>query len=112
MAGKRKGRAPPGKAAKDARSRCKPEGAENGCLRTPRNSFDPCRGKPHYVVEKILSKRLNKGTPEYEVQWKGLPVDISNTWEPAKHLEAEDGQNALKSFEDNELLLLQQVSLF
>ena len=108
--GYKNGRA--GKAAKVAKNapKLKPEGEKDGCMRTPKNSFDMYKGRPSYSVTALVLKRLHRGVPEYNVQWVGIPSD-GNTWEPVEHLQGPDGKNAIKCFEEAQRLLLIQVRL-
>jgi len=50
-----------------------------------------------YEVEKIVDKRMKKGSPEYYVKWKNWP-DADNTWEPIANLES--SQDLIEDFEN------------
>lgn len=38
-----------------------------------------------YSAEEIVSQRLKKGKPEYQIKWLGFP-DSQNTWEDAENI--------------------------
>lgn len=105
-------KARPRKPAKESKKfpKLKPDGEEDGCKRTPLGNYDPYKGRRSYKVLEVKHKRLQKGSPEYNVQWLGIPA-AGNTWEPKEHLAAQDGQDAIKCFEERERLLLEQVIL-
>lgn len=53
---------------------------------TKRNSSND--DDDNYIVETILSKRMNRGTIEYYLRWKGY-TDADNTWEPIDNLDCD-----------------------
>ena len=106
------GKARPGRAAKNkpTQGKLKPQGAKDGCKRTPQNAYDAYKGKESYTAEKATLKRLYKGKPEYYIKWVDIPTS-GNTWEPQENLAAKDGEDAIKFYEEGQRLLLEQVCL-
>ncbi|KAH6618156.1 hypothetical protein B0J18DRAFT_436655 [Chaetomium sp. MPI-SDFR-AT-0129] len=50
-----------------------------------------------YVVEKIMSHMIDKGTPLFEVKWEGYDKKSDRTWEPEENL-VENASDALNDY--------------
>lgn len=105
-----RGKSRPGKPANQTRTQAKlkPQGAKDGCKRTPHNAYDAYKNRQSYNAEEVVHKRLFKGKPEYFVKWVDIGTD-GNTWEPPDNLVGTDGQDAIKSYEDKQRVLVEQV---
>lgn len=53
-------------------------------------------GDDHFIVEKILDKRIKNNKIEYLIKWKNYPKHQS-TWEPIENLDG--SKKLLKEFE-------------
>ncbi len=95
MPGGFKLRRAPRKPQDDAHGSMRPEGAPGSSKRTPLNVAD-CRGRVVFKVNKILALQKRNSECYYHVQWENIP---GNTWEPAKHLDSDDGRAAIATWE-------------
>ena len=95
MPGGFKLRRAPRKPQDDTHGAMRPEGAPRSSRRTPINVAD-CRGRIVFKVKKILAVQKRNSESYYHIEWENIPV---STWEPAKHLESEDGRAAIAAWE-------------
>ena len=55
------------------------------------------RGKPeHYIINKIIDKRINKNKEEYKVSWKGYTDSKDDSWIPSSELDRTEDLRQLK----------------
>ena len=95
MPGGFKLRRAPRKPQDDSHGSMRPEGVPTSSKRTPVNVAD-CRGRIIFKVKKILAVQQRNSVLFYHIEWENIPV---NTWEPAKHLDSEDGRAAISAWE-------------
>ena len=85
----------PRRANDDTHGATRLEGAPGSSKRTPVHVAD-CHGRVVFKVKKILSQQLRNSEIFYHIEWDNISV---NTWEPAKHLDSEDGRAAIATWE-------------
>ena len=73
----------------------RPEGAAGSSKRTLVNVAD-CRDRMVFKAKKIISQQLRNSEVFNHIEWKNILV---NTREPAKHLDSEDGRDAIATWE-------------
>ena len=88
----------PRRSKDDTHGAMRHEGAVGSSKRTPVNVAD-CHGRVVFKVKKIISQQLRNSEVFYHIEWENISV---NTWEPAKHLDSEDGRAAIATWEAQE----------
>ncbi len=78
----------------DTHGAIKHEGAP-GSSKRPRVNFANCHGRVVFKDKQNVSRRL-RNSEGFHIEWDNISV---NTWEPAKHLDLEDGRAAITTWE-------------
>ena len=79
----------------DTHGAMRPKGAAGSSKRT-HGDVDDCHGMVVFKVKKLISQQPHNSEVFYHIEWENISV---NTWEPAKHLDGEDGRDAIATWE-------------